>query len=76
MDPLGFVFENFVRGRRRPRPGRQTPIDASGELPDGRKVQWPSPVEGHLLKEKKDLVARNLAERVLTGMPWDGVGIL
>ncbi|NBO93733.1 MAG: DUF1592 domain-containing protein [Planctomycetia bacterium] len=65
MDPLGFAFENFdAVGAYRGQEGK-LPIDASGELPDGRKFNGPAELKA-ILKEKKDLVARNLAEKVLT----------
>ena len=41
MDPLGFALENFsaVGQYRSDDPDTHTPIDASGVLPDGTKVQ-------------------------------------
>jgi mono/diheme cytochrome c family protein len=64
MDPLGFAFENFdAVGAYRGKEGK-TPIDASGELPDGKKFKGPAELKA-ILKAKKDLVARNLAEKLL-----------
>jgi hypothetical protein len=65
MDPLGFAFENFdAVGAYRWKEADQ-PIDASGELPDGRKFNGPKELKKILL-ENKDLIARNLAEKMLT----------
>jgi len=65
MDPLGFAFENFdAVGAYRWKEAGQ-PIDASGELPDGRKFNGPNELK-KILKENKDLIARNLAEKMLT----------
>ncbi len=65
MDPLGFAFENFdAVGAYRWQEGK-LPIDASGELPGGQKFKGPAELRT-ILKDKKDLVARNLAEKLLT----------
>ncbi len=65
MDPLGFAFENFdAVGRFRKTDGK-FPIDASGELPDGRKFNGPGELRT-ILREKKELVARCLSEKLLT----------
>ncbi|MGL4552614.1 MAG: DUF1592 domain-containing protein [Gemmataceae bacterium] len=65
MDPLGFAFENFdAVGAFRAQEGK-LPIDASGELPGGVKFEGPAELRA-ILKGKKDLVARNLAEKILT----------
>jgi hypothetical protein len=64
MDPLGFAFENFdAVGAFRAKEGGTT-IDASGELPGGKKFNGPAELKA-ILKDKKDLVARNLAEKIL-----------
>lgn len=65
MDPIGFAFENFdAIGAFREKDGN-FPIDASGELPDGRKFQGPGELKT-ILTEKKELFARSLAEKMLT----------
>jgi hypothetical protein len=65
MDPLGFAFENYdAIGAFREKDG-QFPIDPSGELPDGRKFQGPRELKT-ILKDKKELFARSLAEKMLT----------
>lgn len=65
MDALGFAFENFdAVGRYREKDGAE-PINASGSLPDGRAFAGAAELKG-ILKEKKDLVARNLAEKLMT----------
>jgi hypothetical protein len=74
MDAMGFAFENFnAIGAFRSKDG-DFPIDAAGVLPDGRSFKDPAQLKT-ILKEKKDLVARNLAEKMLTyalgrGLEW------
>lgn len=64
MDPLGFAFENFdAVGAFRSHEGKQ-PIDVSGELPGGKTFKGPAELRA-ILKEQKDLVARNLTEKLL-----------
>jgi hypothetical protein len=65
MDPIGFAFENYdAIGAWREKDG-QFPIDPSGELPDGSKFQGPAELKS-ILKDKKELFARSLAEKMLT----------
>jgi hypothetical protein len=64
MDPLGFGFENFdAIGAWRTRDGR-FPVDPSGVLPGGKAFKGPAELK-KILKEKKDLFARCLAEKML-----------
>ncbi len=64
MDPLGFALDRFnpIGRWERERNGRA--IDASGELPDGRKVTGVEELRQHLL-DQKDEFARNLTEQVM-----------
>jgi hypothetical protein len=57
MDSLGFALENFdAIGRWRTRDG-EFPIDASGELPDGRKFDGPGELKSILSdRSKRDFV--------------------
>jgi hypothetical protein len=65
MDPLGFAFENFnAIGAYRSKDG-DFPIDPSGTLPDGKSFQGPQELK-RILKEKKELFSRCLAEKLLT----------
>jgi Protein of unknown function (DUF1592)/Protein of unknown function (DUF1588)/Protein of unknown function (DUF1587)/Protein of unknown function (DUF1585)/Protein of unknown function (DUF1595)/Planctomycete cytochrome C len=65
MDPLGFGFENFdAVGAWRTQEDR-FPIDASGILPDGRSFRGPTELKV-ILKEKADLFAHCLSEKMLT----------
>ena len=65
MDPIGFAFENYdAIGAYRTKDG-QFDVDPSGELPDGQKFQGPAELKA-ILKEKKELFARSLAEKILT----------
>ncbi|MBL9161119.1 MAG: DUF1592 domain-containing protein [Planctomycetaceae bacterium] len=64
MDPIGLAMENFdAVGRWRDAEGDQ-PIDASGELPDGRKLNGPASLRDVLLADFPR-VRRSLAERLL-----------
>jgi hypothetical protein len=56
MDPLGFSLENFdAIGQWRTKDG-QSPIDASGVLMDGTKVNGPAALRGALLQQKDQFV--------------------
>jgi PAS domain-containing protein len=74
MDDMGFAFENFnAIGAFRAKDG-EFPIDPAGVLPGGAKFKNPTELKA-ILKEKKELVARNLAEKLLTyavgrGLEW------
>ena len=58
MDPIGFSLENFdAVGRWRDTDGGQ-PVDASGELPDGRKFNGPIELKRILLEDKHELAGR------------------
>ncbi len=64
IDPLGFALENYdVMGRWRTEDAGK-PIDNSGELQDGSKFAGPAELKQVLLK-KKDLVMRNLTNKML-----------
>ena len=65
MDPIGFAFENYdAIGRWRDKDG-EFAIDSSGVLPDGQTFQGPAELKA-ILKRKKDLFRRCLAEKMLT----------
>jgi len=65
MDPLGFGMENYdAIGRWRTQDG-DSPVDSSGELPDGRRFNGPAQLIG-ILKAQKAQFVRSLAERLLT----------
>ncbi len=65
MDAMGFAFENFdAVGRFRAKDGGEA-IDPSGTLPDGSAFDGPGGLKG-ILKERRELVARNLAEKLMT----------
>lgn len=65
MDPIGFAFENFdAIGAWRDKDGKFA-IDPSGVLPDGRTFQGPAELK-LILKEKKEMFGRCLAEKMLT----------
>jgi len=65
MDPIGFSLENFDNtGRWRTLDGR-TPIDASGTLVDGTRLNGPSTLRQALMA-KSDVFAAVFAERLLT----------
>ncbi len=64
MDPIGFAFENFdaIGAYRFQDSGSN--IDSSGILPDGKKFKGPSELK-QILREKKELFGRCLAEKML-----------
>ncbi|PAW89357.1 MAG: hypothetical protein B9S33_02950 [Pedosphaera sp. Tous-C6FEB] len=65
MDALGFGLENFdAIGAWRAKDGEEA-IDASGTLPDGKSFNGPADLKA-VLKDKKELFTRNLAEQLLT----------
>ncbi len=64
MDALGFAFENYdAVGAYRKQDGTAD-IDSSGTLPDGKSFQGPAELKT-ILKEKKELLVRNLTEKLL-----------
>jgi len=64
MDPLGFGLENFdAIGAWRTQDGK-FPIDASGELPDGRLFKGPRELKA-ILKADRNAFAEGLAEKLL-----------
>ena len=58
MDPIGFALENFdMVGTWRDLDGK-TPIDASGQLVDGTKLQGPADLRNALLSTARDVRQR------------------
>ncbi|MCH8268982.1 MAG: DUF1588 domain-containing protein, partial [Acidobacteria bacterium] len=65
MDPLGFALENYdATGKWRSKVGN-TPIDASGVLPDGTEFQGPAELRKLLLSRPEQLV-HTITEKLLT----------
>jgi hypothetical protein len=65
IDPLGFAFENYdAVGAFRKRDGNKD-IDASGTLPNGRKINGMGDLKKSLLEEKERFT-RHVAEKMLT----------
>jgi hypothetical protein len=65
MDPIGFAFENYdAVGAWRDQDGGFA-VDASGTLPNGQNFKGPGELKS-ILKEKKELFARCLTEKLLT----------
>jgi hypothetical protein len=64
MDPLGFALENFdALGRWRTAEG-DTPIDASGILPDGTRFQGPAQLRS-ILRSKPEQLVHTVTEKLL-----------
>ena len=64
IDPLGFALENYdVLGRWRDSDG-ETPVDATGKLPDGTLLDGPDSLKAALLERKRQFL-RNLTKRLL-----------
>ncbi len=65
MDPIGFAFEHFdAIGQWRSHED-ETPVDATGQLPDGTPFDGMAGLEAGLLK-RPDLFVRTLTEKLLT----------
>jgi hypothetical protein len=65
LDPIGFGLEKFdAIGRWRDRDHNGQPIDASGELPGGKRFSGPADLKAIIGGRNGD-VARNLAEKLL-----------
>jgi hypothetical protein len=65
MDPLGFALENFdALGKWRTTEGG-TPIDPSGQLPDGTEFQGPAELREILLSNREQFVI-TVTEKLLT----------
>ena len=65
VDPLGFAFENYdAIGAFRKKEGNKD-IDASGTLPDGRKINGMGDLKKALLADKEKF-ARHVTEKMLT----------
>lgn len=66
MDPLGFALENFdATGAWRDQTEAHTPVDASGVLVDGSKVDGPVSLRNALLNHP-DLFVDTLTEKLMT----------
>ena len=66
MDPLGFALENFdAIGRWRTMSEANTPIDASGTLPDGTRFNGPAEFRNALVAHRQEFVT-TVTEKVLT----------
>ena len=64
IDPMGFALENFdAFGRWRDEDGGK-PVDSMAELADGTSFRGPAQLKA-LLLERKDIVIRNLASKML-----------
>jgi hypothetical protein len=65
LDPIGFGLENFdAIGRWRDKDENGRAIDASGELPDGKRFSSPKELKA-IIAERSDDFSRNLVERLL-----------
>ena len=65
LDPIGFGLENFdAIGRWRDREENGGAIDASGELPGGKRFSSPKELKAIIADRSEDF-ARNLVERLL-----------
>lgn len=65
LDPIGFGLENFdAIGRWRDREENGGVIDASGELPNGKRFTSPKELKA-IIAERREDFTRNLVERLL-----------
>jgi hypothetical protein len=68
MDPLGFSLENFdAIGQWRTKDG-ESPINASGVLLDGTKVDGPSALRAALLQQRDQFVRAVTAKLLMYGL--------
>ena len=66
MDPLGFALENFdAIGRWRTLSESNTPIDASGVLPNGTRFDGPAGLRAELVRSPEQFVT-TLTDKLLT----------
>ncbi len=66
MDPLGFALENFdAIGQWRAKSEDGAPIDASGVLLDGSKVDGPTTLRAALMA-RPDIFVTTLTEKLMT----------
>jgi hypothetical protein len=66
MDPLGFALENFdATGAWRTRDENGKPIDASGSLVDGTRLDGPAALRKHLMRHQ-DRFVHVFTEKLLT----------
>jgi hypothetical protein len=66
MDPLGFALENFdATGRWRSTSEANTPIDASGVLPDGTRFNGPAEFRRALVAHRMEFIS-TLTGKLLT----------
>ena len=66
MDPIGFALENYdAIGRWRDKDG-DSPIDASGKLPDGAEFVGPAGLTKLLLTDYRDDFVRTVTQKLLT----------
>ena len=65
LDPIGFGLENFdAIGRWRDKDENGKPIDASGELPGGKRFSNPKELKA-IIAQRRDDFSRNLVEKLL-----------
>ena len=73
MDPIGFALENFdAVGRWRTQESENSPVDASGGLPDGQVFTGVDGLEKGL-RSRPELFARTVTEKLLTYAVGRGV---
>ena len=65
MDPLGFALENFDAIGKWRTTDANTPIDASGALPDGTQFEGPAGLR-NLMVDKGDEFVTTITEKLLT----------
>ena len=65
LDPIGFGLENFdAIGQWREKDRNGTPIDATGELPGGKRFSGPKDLKT-IIAGRSDALARNLVEKLM-----------
>ncbi len=66
IDPIGFALENYDQNGRWRDKENGKPLDVSGEMPGGAKINGPLELRKFLLTEKRDAFERAFSTRLLT----------
>jgi hypothetical protein len=68
MDPLGFALENFDAIGKWRTVDAETPVDASGTLPDGTKFEGLDGLRGLLLRDREQFVSNVIGKLLGYGL--------
>jgi hypothetical protein len=66
IDPIGFALENYDQNGRWRDQENGKPLDVSGEMPGGARINGPAELRRFLLTEKREAFERAFSTRLLT----------